>query len=54
MLHQIMAQQFYIDLGLYQLCKENSSIQGLSKAFERFSSTFRGRFNFQTLFKKAL
>ena len=33
---------------------ENSRIQGLFKAFERFSSTFQGRFNFHGLFKKAL
>ena len=33
---------------------ENSRIQGLFKAFEWFSSTFQGRFNFQGLFKKAL
>ena len=30
---------------------ENSRIQGLFKAFEWFSSTFQGRFNFQGLFK---
>ena len=33
---------------------ENSRIQGLFKAFEWFSSTFQGSFNFQGLFKKAL
>ena len=33
---------------------ENRRIQGLFKAFEWFSSTFQGRFNFQGLFKKAL
>ena len=67
MLHQIKAQQFYNDLGLYQSTvlqkivefkdfsrHENSRIQGLFKAFEWFSSTFQGRFNFQGLFKKAL
>ena len=32
---------------------ENSRIQGLFKAFEWFSSTFEGKFNFQGLFKKA-
>ena len=32
---------------------ENSRIQGLFKAFERFCSTFQGRFNFQGLFKKS-
>ena len=29
---------------------ENRSIQGVFKAFEWFSSTFQGRFNFQGLF----
>ena len=29
-------------------------IQGLFKAFECFSSTFQGKFNFQGLFKTAL
>ena len=33
---------------------ENSSIQGLFKAFGWFSSTFQGIFNLQGLFKKAL
>ena len=33
---------------------ENRIIQGLFKAFEWFSSTFQGIFNFQGLFKKAL
>ena len=33
---------------------KNSRIQGFFKAFEWFSSTFQGRFNFQGLFKKAL
>ena len=33
---------------------ENRRIQGLFKAFEWFSSTFQGRFNFQGLFKKAI
>ena len=33
---------------------ENSKIQGLFKAFDLFSSSFQGRFNFQGLFKKAL
>ena len=32
----------------------NGKIQGLFKAFEWFSSTYQGRFNFQGLFKKAL
>ena len=33
---------------------ENRRIQGLFKAFECFSSSYQGRFNFQGLFKKAL
>ena len=33
---------------------ENRRIKGLFKAFEWFSSTFQGIFNFQGLFKKAL
>ena len=33
---------------------ENKRVQGLFNAFERFSSTFQGRFNFQRFFKKAL
>ena len=57
MLHQIKAHQFYTDLGLLSTVlspTENNKIQGLFKAFEKFSSTFQGRFNFQGLFKKAL
>ena len=33
---------------------ENRRNQGFFKAFEWFSSTFQGRYNFQGLFKKAL
>ena len=36
------------------LSSTENRIQGLFKAFEWFSSTFQGRFNFQGLFKKAL
>ena len=32
----------------------NGKIQGFFKAFECFSSTFQGKFNFQGLFKTAL
>ena len=32
----------------------NGKIQGLFKAFECFSSTFKGKFNFQGLFKTVL
>ena len=49
MLHQIKAQQFYTDLGLLSTVlspTENSRIQELFKAFELFSSTFQGSFNF--------
>ena len=55
MLHQIKAQQFYTDSGLLStvlIPTENSRIHRLLKAFELFSSTFQGRFNFQGLFKK--
>ena len=54
MLHQIKAQQFYTDLGLLSTVlspTENSRIQGLFKAFELFSSTFQGRFNFSWTFQ---
>ena len=57
MVHQIKAQLFYTDFGLYQTMlspTESCRIQGLFKAFERFSSTFQGRFNFKGLFKKVL
>ena len=57
MLHQIKAQQFYTDLGLLSTVlssTENSRIQGLFKAFEWFSRTFQGIYNFQGLFKKVL
>ena len=32
----------------------NGKIQGLFKAFESFSSTFQGKFNFQGLFKTVM
>ena len=53
MLHQIKAPQFYTDLGLQKHLNPSvySKIQGLFKAFECFSSTFQGKFNFQELFK---
>ena len=57
MLHQIKAQQFYSDLGLLSNVlspTKNSRIQELFKAFELFSSTLQGIFNFQGLFKKVL
>ena len=57
MLHQIKAPQFYTDLGLQrQLLNPpvNGTIQGLFKAFECFSSTFQGKFNFLGLFKTVL
>ena len=56
MLHQIKAPQFYCDLGLQRLLNPpvNGKIQGLFKAFECFSGTFQGKFNFQGLFKTVL
>ena len=50
MLHQIKAPQFYTDLGSPQTVLNptiNGKIQGLFNAFECFSSTFQGKFNFQ-------
>ena len=52
MLHQIKTPQFYTDLGLKN--SVNGKIQGLFKAFECFSGTFQGKFNFQGLFKTVL
>ena len=49
MLHQIMAPQFYTNLGFQKTLLNppvNGKIQGLFKAFECFSSTFQGKFNF--------
>ena len=57
MLHQIKAQKINTDLGLLSTVlspTENSRIQGLSRLLSDFSSTFRGKFNFQGLFKKVL
>ena len=56
MLHQIKAPQFDSDLISKTLFNipVNSQIQGLFKAFECFSSTFQGKFNFQGLFKTVL
>ena len=56
MLHQIKASQIYTDLGLQTLLNPpvNGENQGLSKAFECFSSTFQGKFNFQGLSKTVL
>ena len=45
---------WFRSLSTVLIFTENSRIQGLFKAFEWFSSTFQGRFNFQGLFKKAL
>ena len=55
LLHQIKAQQFYIDLGHYQQCKsptENSKTQDLFKALEWFSCTFQGSFNLEDFSRK--
>ena len=56
MLHQIKAPQFYTDLGSKTPLNPpvNGKIQGLFKAFECFSSTLQGKFNFQGLFKTVL
>ena len=57
MLHQIKAPQFYTDLGLQKTVLNplaNGKIQGLSYAFECFSSTFQDKFHFQGLFKTVL
>ena len=53
---QMMAPQFYTDLGLQKLINPplNGKIQGIFKAFECFSSTFQGKFNFQGLIKTVL
>ena len=51
MLHQIKAPQFYADLGIKKTVLNplaNGKIQGLFKAFECFSSTFQGKFHFQS------
>ena len=50
------APQFYTDLGLQRQLNPpvNGIIQGLFMAFEHFSSTFQGKFNFQGLFKITL
>ena len=52
----MMAPQFYTDLGLQKLINPplNGKIQGIFKAFECFSSTFQGKFNFQGLIKTVL
>ena len=53
----IKAPQFYTDLGLQKTLlnpPKNGKIQELFKAFECFSSTFQGKFNFQGLFKTVL
>ena len=50
MLHQTKAPQFYTDIRSPKTLLNppvNSKIQGLFKAFECFSSTFQGKFNFQ-------
>ena len=48
---------FYTDLGLQRQrlnTPVDGKIQALFKAFECFSSTFQGKFNFQGLFKTVL
>ena len=50
MLHQIKAQQFYTDLGLYQLCLVLQKIAE-SKDFSRFLSDFQILFKADLIFK---
>ena len=55
MLHQIKAPQFDPKTLLNPpVNMVNCKIQGLFKTFECFSSTFKGKFNFQGLFKTVL
>ena len=56
-MHQIKALQFHTNLILKKTVLNppvKGKIQGLFKAFECFSSTFQGKFNFQGLFKTVL
>ena len=48
-MHQIKAPQFFTDLGLQKHLNPpvNGKIQGLFKAFKRFSSTFQGNYIFK-------
>ena len=56
MLHQIKDHNFIlIKVSKTQLNPPvNGKIQGLFKAFESFSSTFQGKFNFQGVSKTVL
>ena len=52
MLHQIKASQFYTEFRSPKTLLKppvNGKNQGLFNAFESFSSTFQGKFNFQGL-----
>ena len=53
MLHQIKAPQFYRFRSPKTVLNPpvNGKIQGLFKAFECFSRTFQGKFNFQGHFR---
>ena len=55
-MQHIKAHQFHTHLGLQTVLNPpvNAKIRGLFKAFECFSSTFQGKFNFQGLFKTVL
>ena len=55
MLHQIKAQQFYTDLGLYQhqVLQKIVEFKDFSRLLGDFPVVFK-RFIFQGLFKKAL
>ena len=50
MLHQIKAQQFYNDLGLYQLCQVLQKIVGF-KDFSRLLGDFPVLFKADLIFK---
>ena len=55
MLHQIKAYKcIFIRVSKDSYPPVNGKVQGLFKAFECFSSTFQGKFNFQGLFKTVL
>ena len=57
MLHQIKAQQFYNDLGLYQLCQVLQKIvefKDFSRLLCGFPVLFKADLIFKGLFKKAI
>ena len=57
MLHQIKAQQFYADFGLYQQCKVLQKIvefKDFSRLLSDFPVLFKADLIFKDFFKKAL